>query len=48
VAVDDVGAGSMAHVLQLDPACVKIDRFIIAGVDAGPVSACTRRRAAHP
>jgi diguanylate cyclase (GGDEF)-like protein len=42
LAVDDVGAGyaNMAHVLQLDPAFVKIDRFIVAGVDRDP-----RRRA---
>ncbi|MCW2621523.1 MAG: response regulator receiver modulated diguanylate phosphodiesterase, partial [Frankiales bacterium] len=42
VAVDDVGSGyaNMAHVLQLDPAFVKIDRFIVAGLDHDP-----RRRA---
>ncbi|MCU1691084.1 MAG: hypothetical protein JWM64_175 [Frankiales bacterium] len=42
LAVDDVGAGyaNMAHVLQLEPAYVKIDRFIVAGLDRDP-----RRRA---
>lgn len=42
VAVDDVGAGyaSMAHVLQLGPSFVKIDRSLIEGLHRDP-----RRRA---
>lgn len=36
LAIDDAGAGyaNMAHVLQLDPAFVKIDRFIISASTA--------------
>ena len=35
LAIDDVGAGyaSMAHVMRLSPAFVKIDRALIAGID---------------
>lgn len=42
VAVDDVGAGyaSMAHVLQLSPSFIKIDRSLVQGLDSDP-----RRRA---
>lgn len=36
VAVDDVGAGyaSMAHVLQLNPSFIKIDRSLVQGIDS--------------
>ncbi len=42
IAVDDVGSGysTMAHVLELDPAYLKIDRSIVSGIDRDP-----RRRA---
>lgn len=38
VAVDDVGAGyaSMAHVLQLNPSFIKIDRSLVQGLDNDP------------
>lgn len=38
VAVDDAGAGysSMRHILQLAPDHIKLDRAIIAGIDADP------------
>ncbi|MFH5877328.1 EAL domain-containing protein [Arthrobacter sp. NA-172] len=38
VAVDDAGAGfaSMRHILQLRPELIKLDRTIIAGIDAEP------------
>jgi diguanylate cyclase (GGDEF)-like protein len=38
VAVDDVGSGyaSMAHVLQLNPSFIKIDRSLVQGLDADP------------
>lgn len=38
VAVDDVGAGyaSMAHVLQLNPSFIKIDRSLVQGIDNDP------------
>lgn len=38
VAVDDVGAGyaSMAHVLQLNPSFIKIDRSLVQGLDGDP------------
>ena len=36
IAVDDVGAGfsSFAHVLELDPDIIKLDRSIVAGIDS--------------
>ncbi|WP_345053013.1 sensor domain-containing phosphodiesterase [Arthrobacter methylotrophus] len=38
IAVDDAGAGfaSMRHILQLKPELIKLDRGIIAGIDADP------------
>jgi EAL domain-containing protein (putative c-di-GMP-specific phosphodiesterase class I) len=38
IAVDDAGAGfaSMRHILQLKPDLIKLDREIIAGIDADP------------
>jgi len=38
VAVDDVGSGyaSMAHVLQLHPSFIKIDRSLVQGIDTDP------------
>jgi PAS domain S-box-containing protein len=38
IAVDDAGAGfaSMRHILQLKPELIKLDRTIIAGIDADP------------
>jgi EAL domain-containing protein (putative c-di-GMP-specific phosphodiesterase class I) len=38
LAIDDVGSGyaSMAHVMRLAPAFLKIDRALIAGIDANP------------
>lgn len=37
--VDDTGAGfaSLAHIVRLAPAFIKLDRWIVAGVDADPV-----------
>lgn len=38
LAVDDAGAGyaSFRHILQLAPNCIKLDRDVIAGIDADP------------
>lgn len=38
LAVDDAGAGfaSLRHILELRPAMVKLDRSLIAGIDADP------------
>lgn len=38
LAIDDTGSGysSFAHILALAPDCLKIDRLIIAGLDADP------------
>ncbi|MGB3735155.1 MAG: EAL domain-containing protein [Ilumatobacter sp.] len=38
IAVDDVGAGfsSFSHVLELQPDVIKLDRFIVAGIDEDP------------
>lgn len=38
LAIDDVGSGyaSMAHVMRLAPAFMKIDRALIAGIDSNP------------
>jgi EAL domain-containing protein (putative c-di-GMP-specific phosphodiesterase class I) len=38
LAVDDAGAGfaSFRHVLQLNPAFVKLDRSLVAGIDSDP------------
>ena len=39
LAVDDAGAGyaSLRHVLELRPAFVKLDRWLVAGIDADPL-----------
>jgi EAL domain-containing protein (putative c-di-GMP-specific phosphodiesterase class I) len=39
MAVDDAGAGfsSFRHILELRPAFVKLDRSLVAGIDADPV-----------
>lgn len=38
IAVDDAGAGfaSMRHILQLTPDMVKLDRYIVSGIDTDP------------
>ena len=38
IAVDDAGAGfaSMRHILQLTPDLVKLDRYIVSGIDTDP------------
>ena len=38
LAVDDAGAGyaSLRHILELRPAFVKLDRWLVAGIDADP------------
>jgi len=39
ICIDDAGAGfaSLRHIVELDPALVKLDRSLVAGIDADPV-----------
>ncbi len=49
LAIDDAGAGyaSLRHILELRPAFVKLDRWLVAGIDADPSRAALAAGMVH-